>query len=294
MYTILGASGHIGGMIADSLLQSGKKVRVLTRSEIRVKHFAERGAEVMTGDLEDVSYLVKAFDGAEAVFAMIPPNMKSVNYRNYQKCVGGAIARALKESPVRYVTALSSVGAHLPERAGVVQGLADMEHTLNKLSGINVMFLRPTFFMENFLGQIGLIKQMGVMGTVVESDFSFPVVATKDIARIGFQHLLNLDFEGKRVHYVLGPRDITMKEAASILGSAIGNPELKYVQFTPDQVKGGMVRAGLSENAAGAMVEFMESINSGWIFNEIRRNPGNTTPATLEEFAQVFAQTYKS
>lgn len=72
MYAIMGATGNVGSKVADNLLSRGEKVRVVARSEEKLKPFMDRGAEVAAGDAVDVSFLTKAFTGANAVFTMSP------------------------------------------------------------------------------------------------------------------------------------------------------------------------------------------------------------------------------
>ncbi len=97
-------------------------------------------------------------------------NFVTDNYRGYQNRVADAQIEAAKNAGVKYILTLSSVGAHLTEKAGVVQGLADMEQKWDAVEGINVLHLRPSYFMENTLGQIDTIKNMGIMGSPMKGD----------------------------------------------------------------------------------------------------------------------------
>lgn len=294
MYVITGASGNTGKVIADKLLKAGKKVRVIGRSADKLKELIAQGAEPTIGNLEDTSFLERAFKGASAVYAMIPPNSQAQNFRVYQNSVADVLIEAIKRAEVQYVVALSSVGAHLKEKAGVVQGLHDMEQKFNPVKGVHFLILRPSYFMENLFGQIDVIKHRGVMGSPLKADLRFPIVASRDIADVSARHLLSLDFAGSKVLYVLGPRDVTFNEIASVLGKAIGKPDLKYVQIPSQDAKQSMIQNWrLTENLADALIEFNESMNEGRIFNVITRTPESTTPTSLEEFAYSFAQVYK-
>ncbi|MCI0494558.1 NmrA family NAD(P)-binding protein, partial [candidate division KSB1 bacterium] len=242
------------------------------------------------------NFLAKALEGATAVYAMIPPNFKTNDYRGYQNQIAENIAVAIEKSGVKYIVTLSSVGAHLPEKAGVVQGLGDFEQRLNQINGLNVLHLRPTYFMENTLGQVGMIKMMGFMGSPVKADLKFPIVATKDIAEVAAKKMLSLDFKGTgNVHYILGSRDVTYNEIAQVFGKAIGKPDLKYMEATYQDAKFGMMQGwGVTENVADAMNEFAKSMNEGKVLSDTKRTPANTTPTSLEEFAHVFAHVYQN
>ena len=293
IYVITGATGNTGKVIVDILLNRGKKVRVLGRNTEKLKHFAAQGAETMTGELSNGKFLQTAFTGAQVVYTLIPPNFQADDFRGYQNTISDTVAKAIEATSVRYAVTLSSVGAHLKEKAGVVQGLYDMEQKLNRLKGLNVLHLRPSYFMENLFGQLGMIKQMGIIGSPIKGDLRFPIVATQDIGQLAAEKLLELNFKGTSVQYVLGPRDVSYNEIAPVLGRAIGKPDLKYVEFPYEDTKQAMMQTmGLSTSSAGAMVEFMQSMNEGLIMKDAIRNTENTTPTSIEQFAQVFARVY--
>ncbi len=186
---------------------------------------------------------------------------------------------------------LSSQGAHLDSGSGVVLGLHKMEQLFDKIEGLSTLHLRPTYFMENTLGMVGLIKDAGIMGSPVKGDLSLPVIATKDIANYAAKRLSALDFEGKGIQDLLGARNVTYSEMAKVYGASIGKPELNYVEFSYEDFKGAFMGMGASENVADNMNEFIEKLNGGEI-TAAERNDANTTPTTIEEFAHTFSYVY--
>lgn len=294
IYAIAGASGHTGSIVANTLLDHGHQVRVLGRSAKKLEPFVARGAEAFVGELDDVEFLTRAFTGADAAYVLLPGDFGATDFRAFQNRLGEAIAAAIQASGVRYVVNLSSLGAHQPEGTGVVLGLYDQEQRLNSLPGVNVLHLRPTYFMENLLGNIGVIKQMGVNGSPLAADKPFPLIATPDIGQVAADRLLQLDFQGKSALELLGPRDVTMLEATAALGGAIGRPDLAYVQFPPEAAVQGMTGMGFSEDVATKMVELQLSMNSGHMSAGVVRRPENTTPTGIEGFAPVFAAVYNA
>jgi len=104
MYVILGASGNTGSIIADSLLSKGKKARVVGRDAGRLQRFVRKGAEAFTANLSDAAALTKAISGARAAYLMLPP----ITSREDQERESDAIAKAVKESGLRYAVHLSS------------------------------------------------------------------------------------------------------------------------------------------------------------------------------------------
>ena len=138
-YVIVGANGNTGSIIANSLLLKGKKVRVIGRDAGRLQHFVHKGAEAFTANLSDAAALTKAFSGAQAAYLMLPP----IKSREDQERESDVIAKAVKESGLRYAVHLSSYGAHVSEGTGPVTGLHSSEQKLNAISELNVLHLPP-------------------------------------------------------------------------------------------------------------------------------------------------------
>jgi uncharacterized protein YbjT (DUF2867 family) len=146
--------------------------------------------------------------------------------RGYQDRVSDALARATEESGVTHAISLSSVGANRADKVGPVVGLHYFEQKLNRISKLNVLHLRAGYFMENLLPQIGLIQTLGMMGGPERPDLPLPLIATRDIGAAAAEALVKLTFSGKQTRELLGQRDVTMTEAATVIGKAIGKPNL--------------------------------------------------------------------
>ena len=234
MITVMGATGNTGRKITEALLKADEKVRALGRSESKLSELKRRGAEVLAGDTNNAEFLTKAFRGADAVYTLLPTDQRARDYLAEQDRQGEAIVKAIRESGVRFVVALSSMGADLSEGTGVIAGSHAQEERLNKVDKINLLLLRPVSFFENFYGSLALIKQKGIICDSVEADLAIPMVAARDIAEAAAKALKARDWKGVVVRELLGPRDISYSEAKRILGVRIGKPDLQYVQLSYD------------------------------------------------------------
>lgn len=292
MYVITGATGNTGKIVASSLLEAGKKVRIICRHADKAKDLTNKGAELCIGDASNTEFLKSAFKGAKAVYAIIANDMNTNDFTGDQERQAKAMADALSECKVSYVVALSSQGAHLESGSGVVLGLHKMETLFNKVEGLNTLFLRATYFMENSLGMIGMIKQAGIMGSPVKPDLSFPVIATKDIGAYAAKRLLALDFTGHNIQNLLGAREVTYNEMTKVYGSAIGKKELKYVETSYADFKKGFQQMGATEHVADKFCEFIKALNEGKITALAKRDKESTTHTTIEEFAHTFNYVY--
>jgi len=292
MYTITGATGNIGSRVADILLARGEKVRLISRDAARLQHYVERGAEPAVGELTDVRFLTDTFKGATAVFSMIPPNYGARDFRSYQNITGTAIATAIINADVRHVVNLSSQGAELPRGTGPIAGLGEHEQRLNGLRGVNVLHLRCTYFMENLLVNVPLIHEQGFAGSAVRGDLKFAMIATGDIADRVAGHLLTRDFSGTSHRDLLGQRDLSLQEAFTIIGRRIGISSLKYVQFSYEDAARAMVDMGISANVSSLLIEMSKALNAGFFAVNRPRTAENSTPTSIEDFAEIFAAAY--
>jgi uncharacterized protein YbjT (DUF2867 family) len=292
MYAIIGATGNIGSKTADLLLARGERVRVIGRDAAKLQRFVAKGAEAMVGDLKDAAFLTRALTDVSALFAMIPPAYNEVDFRAYQREVGENIVTAIKSAGVRHVVNLSSQGAELAAGTGPIVGLHDQEERLNRLDGVNVLHLRPTYFMENLLVNIPLIRERGITGSAIEGNLRFAMIATRDIAAHLAERLVKRNFGGKLVQDLLGERDLSLAEATTIIGRKIGKPELTYVQFPYGDAEAAMINMGLTPDMSRLYIEMSKALNNGLFAVNRPRTADNTTPTSMEEFAVTFAEIY--
>jgi len=294
MYAIIGASGNTGSVVAGKLLDHGEKVRVIGRDPSRLERFIQKGAEAMAADAGDAAALTQAFNGAKAVYLMIPPNPGIPNVREDQDRVGDALVAAVQKAGVEYAVVLSSIGADKLEKTGPVVGLHNLEQKLNGVASLKAVYLRAGYFMENLLPQVGIIQNFGVMGGPLRGDLKVAMIATQDIGAAAAEALLKLDFSGKQARELLGQRDVSCQEVAAVIGKAIGKPGLGYIQFGPAQIKPALTQIGMSSNMADLILEMADSLNSGYMAPLEPRSAQNTTPTSIEAFvAEQFVPRFK-
>jgi uncharacterized protein YbjT (DUF2867 family) len=295
LYTIMGATGNVGNKVANNLLNRRENIRVISRSMDNLRPLKERGAEAFAGDAADPSFLTSAFSNADCVLTMIPSNIKSQDYRAYQNKIGESVVQAIRNSGVRCVVNLSSIGAELSEGNGPIGGLHDQEQRLNRLESVNVLHIRSAPYLENLFKHIDTINAQGVMSSPVRGDLKLAMIAAKDVARFAADCMDRKNFLGKTVKELLGQRDLTMEEVAKIIGQKIGKPALKYVTLTYDEAHKKMVGAGFSADACRLFNEMCKGLNDG-LFGPgtVARTKENTTETSIEEFADFFAKMYRS
>ncbi len=288
MYAVIGATGHTGRIVAERLLAAGKPVRAIGRDAATLQPLVRAGALPIVGTLDDPQTLAKAFDGANVVYAMIPPDYATDDPQGHQRRIGTAIAGALRDMRVAYCVNLSSVGAQNRSGSGPVSGLGLQEDRLNAISGLNVMHLRPGYFMENLFAMLPMIKQ-GFIATPMHAKLAMPWIATADVGQAAADELIGLGFKGQTFRELQGPRDMSWDEAIVVLGKAIGNPALKYIEAPYDEAAKSMVATGLKPALAAEFVEMYRAMNEQRMKPQEPRTPRSTTPTTLEVFAKGVA-----
>lgn len=291
-YVITGSVGHISKPVIEGLSRAGHEVRVITSNKDRVSEIESLGSKALVGSVQDASFVKKAFQNADVVYTMIPPIWQTSNWRASQNEVAKNYVDAIKANNVKYAVNLSSIGAHVGNGVGPVDGLHDFEQLLNATEGLNVKHLRPSFFFYNFLAQIGLIKQAGIMGANWGEGEKVFLVHTNDIAAAALDELLNLKFTGHSVRYIFGD-ERSGKEIANVLGKAI-NKDLKWAVFTDEEQKQGFLQAGLSETHAQGYTDMGKALRTGIMQNDARKNKPTLSPTKLEDFATEFAAAFKS
>ena len=290
MIVVTAASGRTGKRVAEALLAKGKGVRVIGRDAGRLAPLVELGAEAAVGPIEDVARLSTFFGGAEAVYLVLPEDLSQPDLRAHQEQISTCYAAAISNARVRFVVNLSSIGGQHAAGTGPIVGLHNQEEKLNRIEGLNVLHLRCAYFMENLFASVKPMTEMGVLPGGMRGDIVIPWIATKDIGNYAAERLEALNFADSSIQELHGQRDISMHEAASIVGKAIGNANLSYVQLPNAVLAENLLRMGLPSKSVDLLLEMWEGANAGLISPLEERSSRNTTPTSLESFAaEVFA-----
>lgn len=293
MIVVTGATGRTGRRVTQALLAMGKKVRAVGRDAGKLASLVELGAETCVGKVEDVSFLTAAFAGASAVYLVLPEDLSQQDLRGHQERVSDCYAAAIANAQVRFAVNLSSLGAQHAEGTGPIVGLHNQEQKLNRAAGLNVLHLRAAYFMENLFMSMGPLRSTGILPGGMRGDVPMPWIATKDIGAYAAARLAASDFSGSSIQELHGQRDVSMNEAASIVGKALGNPDVSYLQMPSPILEAALLKMGLPKKTTELIIEMWDGANAGLIVPQEKRSPRNTTPTTLESFVtETFVPAY--
>jgi uncharacterized protein YbjT (DUF2867 family) len=260
MYAITGITGQVGGVIARALLADGKKVRAVVRSADKAQIWARQGCDVALASMNDAESLGRAFEGAEAVFVLLPPNFDPSPGYPESRAIIKALKTALETAKPSRVVCLSTIGAQA-QQANLLEQLGIMEQEFETLS-MPVAFLRAAWFVENALSDVELARTGGIVPSFLQPlDKPVPMVATADIGRTAAS-MLQQQWEGTRVVELEGPTRVSPNQLAGALQIALGSP-VRMHAVPRDTWEALFAHQGMVHPLPRARM--IDGFNEGWI-----------------------------
>lgn len=289
--TTTGSLGNVAKPLVEKLIAAGHEVTVITTKADRKAEIEALGAKAAIGSISNASFLATAFAGADAVYTMMPPAMGPINMIGNIAAAGQAYAEAIQTAGVPRVVMLSSVGADAAEGTGPVQGVHHVEQTLRQLSNVNVTILRSGFFYVNYLRDIPLIKSRNIFGNNYSGDDQLALSHPEDVAAAAAEEL-QAQGNGFEIKYIVS--DIsTGNQVAELFGKAIGKPDLAWTNIPDEQLKQGMLLAGMPAELAGLITEMGQGVRAGIVTKDFFSTGAKVTgQIKLEQFAEEFKTVY--
>jgi uncharacterized protein YbjT (DUF2867 family) len=194
MILVVGATGLVGGMIVDRLLEGRQDVRALVRNSISAERLQPRGVETVYGDLKDASSLERACEGVDIVITTANSAMRGGDDNPHTVDDQGNrnLIDAARTAGIRHFVFTSALGADVNHPVPFIRSKAVAEEYL-KASGLSYTILSPNLFME--------IWCPNIVGR--------PVLAGDPVTLVG---------HGERKHSM-----ISMHDVASFAVAAAGN-----------------------------------------------------------------------
>jgi len=294
--TITGSLGNISKPLAKELVKKGHTVTVISSKAERQKEIEAIGAKAAIGSMQDADFLSVAFKGADVVYVMETMGAHSFMDQNLDLVaaiskIGRNHKQAILASGIKRVVHLSSIGAHTDKGNGILAFHYNVEKILNELpADVSIKFMRPVGFYYNMLGFIQTIKTQGAIVSNYGGDDKEPWVSPLDIAAVIAEEI-EKPFSGRTIRYIAS-EELSPNEVATILGEAIGKPDLKWVVIPDEQLLKGMKAAGVNPNIAKGLVEMNASRRGDVLYEDYRRNKPNLGKVKLKEYAKEFAAVY--
>lgn len=293
---ITGSLGHISRPLTEELVEKGHYVKVVSSNPNKQKDIENLGAVAAIGSLENADFLTATFTGADAAYCMIPPANyfdHNLDLLAYYRRLGNNYAHAIRQSGVKRIVNLSTIGGHLDKGNGILLGAHDVEEILNELpTDVSITHMRPTSFYYNLYGYADSIKNQRVIAANYGAEDVVPWVSPVDIAAAIAEEIV-MPLAGRRVRYVASD-ERTCDDTAKVLGAAIGKPDLKWIIVTDVQARSGLEAIGMNPTIAAGMVEMYAGFHSGILAEDYYLNkPKVLGKVKLEDFAKEFAAAFQ-
>lgn len=246
-YLVTGASGQLGRLTVRALLERGitpSDVVATARDTSAVADLAALGVVVRRADYTDPASLKEAFVGVDRVLLV---SSSAVGERGVQH---GNVIEAAKEAGVELLGYTSITHADTAEM--VLAGEHRQTEDLLAASGLPVVLLRNSWYLENYTGQVATALEHGVvLGAAGEGRVSAATRA--DFAAAAAAALVAEDQAG-RVYELGGDTAFTLAEYAAALSAESGT-EVAYRDLPATELTTALVGAGLPEPYAAILAD---------------------------------------
>jgi len=285
MIVITAPTGNIGRHLLPLLLESapaGEELRVVVRDPARLPDGVRERVGVVTGSHGDAEVVDRAFEGADAVFWLVPPDASLTPEAAYRGFTGPAV-KALAGHGVGHVVGVSALGRGTPVagRAGLVtESLATDD--LIASSGVAYRALANPSFFENLMEDADAIRENGVFTDAADGDRKAPLVAVADIAAVAARLLLDRSWTGVGSVAVLGPEDLSPNDLARIMTEQLDRP-VRYERESLEDLRTTMIGYGLNEDFVQGMVDMKRAKDNG-LDGGVPRTPDTASPTTFEQW----------
>jgi NAD(P)H dehydrogenase (quinone) len=302
---VTGSLGNISKPLTEILIAQGHTVTVVSSDAKKSAAIEKLGATAAIGSMADVTFLTRVFNGADAVYAMIPLSFTEPDLGDYMHRIALNYKQALSEANTKRIVLLSGWAADLVKAE-------NLEYLFDGIQG-SITIMRPAAFYTNFYQSMDLIKGKGFIGKFLTLRYSglwalltgktgllmgnyggedrIVFVSPTDIAEAVAEELLLSLPKEKNIRYV-GSEEMTCNEAAKIIGTAVGKPWLKWVLLSDKEMLQGLKMAKLPEKLAETLVEMQAAMHSGKTLENFHKNNPKMGRIKMADFAKEFAEAY--
>jgi len=284
MIVITAPTSQIGSKLVSDLLDADAPLRLIVRDAGKLPESLRDRVELVEGSHGNAAIVDRAFEGADALFWLVPPDVTKTQEQAYLDFTRPA-AEAIRRHAVPRVVAITALGRGTPwqDRAGLVTASIRMDDLL-MASGVAYRGLAMPSFMDNTARQAGMIKEKGLFFGPIRPDRKLPFTATCDMAAAAARLLRDETWDGQRDVPVLGPEDLSFDDQAAIISEVIGRP-VRYQQISFDQFKQQFLDRGASASFAQGYVDMYRAKDEG-IDNAAVRSPDTSGPTSFRMFCE--------
>jgi uncharacterized protein YbjT (DUF2867 family) len=291
---VTGSTGTVGREVIKQLISSPPTLNFNIKAAVHSQESGNRVAAETRVKPVQIDYnkpdtIEEAFKDVDKLFLLTPFQSNMVELSSNLVNV----AKKKKTGAVKHIVKLSVMGADADP--GITGGrLHRQAENIIEESGISYTFLRPNFFMQNFINFFSqTIKEQDAF-YVPAGDGKVSFVDVRDIAAVSVQALLYESKHSRKAYNITGPNAISYAQAAEILSNEIGR-KIKYVDISEDQAREGMKAIGMDEWFINSMMELFSITRAGYVSDvssAIEEVTGKK-PITFSEFAKDYSGAFR-
>jgi uncharacterized protein YbjT (DUF2867 family) len=291
---VTGSTGTVGREVIKQLISSPPTLNFNIKAAVHSQESGNRVAAETRVKPVQIDYnkpdtIEEAFKDVDKLFLLTPFQSNMVELSSNLVNV----AKKKKTGAVKHIVKLSVMGADADP--GITGGrLHRQAENIIEESGISYTFLRPNFFMQNFINFFSqTIKEQDAF-YVPAGDGKVSFVDVRDIAGVAVQALLNESKHGQKAYNITGPNAISYTQAAEILSNEVGR-KIKYLDISEDQAREGMKAIGMDEWFINSMMELFSITRAGYVSDvssAIEEVTGKK-PITFSEFAKDYSGAFR-
>ena len=285
---ITGATGTVGSEVVKQLSAKGENIIVKAAARSATDNTFENlnRVQVVQLDYDKPDSLAVALKGVDKLFLLTPFQSNMVDLTSN-------LVSEAKKAKVKYIAKQSVMGADA--EPGITPGrLHRQAEKIIEESGIPFTFLRPNFFMQNFVNYYSnLIRSQGAFYMPV-GDAKVSFVDVRDIAAVAVKSLINDNQQKGRAYNITGGEALSYGQAAEILSKAVGK-KINYVNVTDQDARKGMKDMSMDEWTIKSMIELFEITRAGYVseISPIVEQVTGNKPITFSQFANDYAGSFK-
>ena len=285
MIVVTTPTGQIGAKLVQDLLGAGKALRLIVRDASRLADEVRDRVEVVEGSHGDPAVVDRAFEGADALFWVVPPNPKASSLEAAYLDFTNPACAAIERHRVGHVVDVSALGrgTRWQDSAGLLTVALRMDDLLAGVAAAHRALAMPSF-MDNMMMQLQSIRERGMFFGPVDGELKAPTCATRDIAAAAARLLTDRSWSGQGTVPVLGPNDLSPNEMAATMSGVLGKP-IRYQQVPFEAFEAQLRGQGMSDAFVRGFVAMMRAKAEG-VDTAQPRTPEGTTPTTFRQWCE--------
>lgn len=242
---LTGATGNVGTELVKQLAATGVPFKALVRDGAEDTMLSRLPqATLITGDLADEAFLVRALEGVDKAFLLTNSSERAEQLQlNF--------VQAAHKAGVRQLVKLSQFAASEQSPVRFLRYHARVEQRIKEL-GFDYTFLRPNLFMQGLIAFRDYITGEGKFYAAA-GDAAISAVDVRDIAAVAARTLTEAGHEHK-IYNITGAAAITHTQMAAVLSEVLGR-KIEFINVNPEQMQGALTAAGFPEWQVEGLIE---------------------------------------